>query len=106
MLLAVSTSTATLFVSATAAGLFLLGIRAAVTATALEVVGRWETTMLGIALAVGEGVGGLGAVLAGLAGEENLSYALIFGAGVALLAGVIVVLQGRMGSKERNSVIH
>jgi MFS family permease len=106
LLLAVSTSTATLFVSATAAGLFLLGIRAAVTATALEVVGRWETTMLGIALAVGEGVGGLGAVLAGLAGEKNLSYALIFGAGVALLAGVIVVLQGRMGSKERNSVIH
>lgn len=96
-LLAISTGTAALLVSATAAGLFLLGIRAAITATALEVVGRWETTMLGIALAVGEGIGGLGALLAGLAGEASLSYALIFGAGAALLAGVMVVLQGKNG---------
>ena len=95
LLLAISTGTAALFVSATAAGLFLLGIRAVVTATALEVVGRWETTVLGIAMAVGEGLGGLGAVLAGLAGEISLSYALVFGAGVALLAGVVVLLQPR-----------
>lgn len=95
LLLAISTSTAALFVSTTAAGLFLLGIRAAVTATALEVVGRWETTMLGIAMAVGEGLGGLGAVLAGLAGEISLSYALVFGAGVALLAGVVTLFQPR-----------
>lgn len=95
LLLAISTGTAALFVSATAAGLFLLGIRAAVTATALEVVGRWEATVLGIAMAVGEGLGGLGALLAGLAGEISLSYSLVFGAGVALLAGVVVLLQPR-----------
>jgi FSR family fosmidomycin resistance protein-like MFS transporter len=95
LILALATGTVALFVATTAAGLFLLGIRAAITATALEIVGRWETTVLGIALAIGEGVGGLGAVLAGLAGEINLSYALVFGAGMALLAGVVVLLQPR-----------
>ena len=44
-------------------------------------------------MAVGEGLGGLGAVLAGLAGEISLSYALVFGAGVALLAAAVVLLQ-------------
>ena len=52
-----------------------------------------SSAVLGIALAVGEGLGGLGAVLAGLAGEISLSYALVFGAGVALLAGVVVLLK-------------
>lgn len=91
--LSISTNTVALFSSAIAAGLFLLGIRAVVTATALEVVGRWETTVLGIAMAVGEGLGGLGAVLAGLAGEIHLSYALVLGAGIALLAVGAVFLQ-------------
>ncbi|PZC46593.1 MAG: putative arabinose efflux permease, MFS family [Chloroflexi bacterium] len=93
LILSLATGTVALFVATTAAGVFLLGTRAAITATALEIVGRWETTVLGIALAVGEGVGGLGAVFAGLAGEINLSYALVFGAGMALLAGVVVLLQ-------------
>ena len=92
-LLSISTNTLALFSSAMAAGLFLLGIRAVVTATALEVVGRWETTVLGIAMAVGEGLGGLGAVLAGLAGEIHLSYALVLGSGIALLAVGAVFLQ-------------
>ena len=46
-------------------------------------------------MAVGEGLGGLGALLAGLVGEISLSYSLVFSAVVALLAVVVVLLQPR-----------
>lgn len=76
-----------------AAGLSLIGTRPVLMATALEAVGTRETTVLGFVFAVGEGIGAAGALLAGLVGQINLAWSLMFAAAMALLAAGIVAVQ-------------
>ena len=70
----------------------LVGIRAVLLAAMVDVSGRRETTTLGFAFAVMDGVGALGAFLAGIAGKNDLRYAFVFAAVVALLAMILTAL--------------
>ena len=74
-------------------GLSLMGTRSVLMATALEAVGTRETTVLGFIFAVGEGIGAAGAFLAGLVGEIDLTWSLVFSAALALAAAVVMALQ-------------
>ena len=69
-------------------GSALVGLRAVLLAAMVDVAGKRETTTLGFAFAVMDGVGALGALLAGLAGQQDLHYAFAF---AALAAGVSMV---------------
>ena len=69
----------------------LTAVRPVILAAAVEYSGKSEATTLGIVFAVLDGVGMFGALLAGLVGEYDLSYAFVMAAGMALLAAVICV---------------
>ena len=69
----------------------LTAVRPVVLAAAVEYSSKSESTTLGIVFTVLDGVGMAGALLAGLAGEIELGYAFILGAGLAFAAGVICV---------------
>ncbi len=61
----------------------LVGIRSVVLATAVEFAGQRESTTLGLAFALLDGVGALGAVLAGAVGSLDLHYAFLLTAALA-----------------------
>ena len=82
-----------LLLAMVAVGLSLMGTRSVLMATALEAVGTRETTVLGFIFAVGEGIGAAGAFLAGLVGEIDLTWSLVFSAALALAAAGVVALQ-------------
>jgi FSR family fosmidomycin resistance protein-like MFS transporter len=72
-----------------ATGALLVGIRSVVLATAVEFAGQREATTLGFAFALLDGVGALGAGLAGAVGSLHLHYAyLLVG---ALAAGSVAL---------------
>ena len=73
-----------------AAGL-LVGVRAVMLAVMVEVSGQRESTTLGFAFGIMDGVGALGAVLAGLAGHLDLRYAFFFAATLAATSTFIAV---------------
>ncbi len=62
----------------------LTAIRPVFLAAAVEFSGKSEATTLGIVFTVLDGVGMFGALLAGLIGEFELSYAFVMAAGLAL----------------------
>lgn len=68
---------------------FLVGIRPVLLASAVEHAGSRETTTLGMAFAFMDGIGALGAVLAGWVGSFDLAYAYLFAAGLSAAAVVI-----------------
>ena len=63
----------------------LIAIRPVVLASAVDVSGERESTTLGMAFTLMDGIGAFGALLAGIAGSRDLSHAF-------LLAGVLSVL--------------
>ncbi len=67
----------------------LVGIRAVLLAAMVDVSDHRATTTLGFAFAMMDGVGALGALLAGLAGQADLRYAFLFAAAVA--AGAMIL---------------
>ena len=67
----------------------LVGVRPPLLAAAIEMVGRRESTSLGLVYALMEGVGALGGLLAGLSGSNDLRYALVFAAVTAAVASVV-----------------
>jgi FSR family fosmidomycin resistance protein-like MFS transporter len=67
----------------------LTAVRPVLLAAAVEYSGKSEATTLGIVFTVLDGVGMFGALLAGLVGEYDLSYAFVMAAGMALLAAFI-----------------
>ena len=79
---------ALLVISAT----LLTAVRPVILATAVEFSGESEATTLGIVFAVLDGVGALGALLAGLAGEFDLSLAYALAAALSLLAAAQTAL--------------
>ena len=66
----------------------LVGIRSSVLAMAVDISGRRESTTLGFAFSVLDGVGALGAVAAGAAGNFDLHYSFMLAAGLAVLAAL------------------
>ena len=69
----------------------LTAVRPVVLAAAVEHAAGSESTTLGIVFTVLDGVGMAGALLAGLAGEIELGYAFVLGAGLAFAAALICV---------------
>lgn len=71
----------------------LVAVRSGVLAFAVEFVGRREGTTLGFVFAAMDGVGSIGAVLAGVVGEWDLAYCFLLAAMFSLLsillAGVV-----------------
>lgn len=88
VLAAVSTAFTTFVVMLMISATLLTAVRPVVLAAAVEFSGESESTTLGIVFAVLDGVGALGALLAGFAGELDLSFAYALAAGLALLAAV------------------
>ncbi len=66
----------------------LVGIRSAVLAMAVDNSGQRESTTLGFAFSVLDGVGALGAVAAGALGNIDLHYSFMLVAGLAALAAL------------------
>ena len=102
ILMALSISTGFAFVAALSSQyyLFLLtltlavgiltAVRPAILATAVEYTRNSESTTLGIVFTILDGVGALGAFLAGFAGEYTLNNAFAMGAVLALIATILV----------------
>ncbi len=70
----------------------LTAVRPVVLAAAVDFSGQSQATTLGIVFAVLDGVGALGALLAGFAGEIDLSWAYILAGGLAILAAAQTAL--------------
>ena len=87
----------TLFVLSIAA---LVGIRAVLLAAMLDLSGKRETTTLGFAFAIMDGVGALGALLAGVAGQVELRYAFVFCACTAFAAMLLTAMHCFSKSEE------
>jgi FSR family fosmidomycin resistance protein-like MFS transporter len=69
----------------------LYGIRSSVLASAIEFGERREATTLGLAFVLLDGVGALGAALAGAVGSLDLRYAFLLAAGMAGIAALTAV---------------
>ena len=69
----------------------LTAVRPVILAAAVEYSGKSEATTLGIVFTMLDGVGMFGALIAGLVGEFDLSYAFVMGAIMAVTAGSICV---------------
>ncbi len=74
------------------AGLCLISLRWVLTAAALDIVGQREATVIGFLYAIGEGVGALGSLIAGVIGEASLDWSLAFAAILAFGAGGVMGL--------------
>jgi FSR family fosmidomycin resistance protein-like MFS transporter len=74
-----------------AAVALLTGIRPVVLAAAVEVSGERESTTLGMAFTLMDGIGAFGAVIAGVAGRHDLSHAFLLAGVLALIASVIAL---------------
>ncbi len=70
----------------------LTAVRPVILAAAVEFSGKSESTTLGVVFTVLDGVGMFGALIAGLVGEFDLSYAFLMGAAMALAAGATCLL--------------
>ena len=62
------------------------GLRPSLLADAVEITGKRESTSLGIIFVFMDGIGALGAVLAGIVGYADLRYAFLFSGILALIA--------------------
>lgn len=104
-LVTVAPGTVGVFAALAATGFLLLTIRPVVMATALEVVGRREATVLGFLSAIGEGIAALGAALAGLVGEADLGLALVFAGGLSTAAGLAAGLHPFAPARSRREIL-
>jgi FSR family fosmidomycin resistance protein-like MFS transporter len=91
MAVALSTTLVIAVLALMAAVTALYGIRSSVLASAVEFGEQREATTLGLAFMLLDGVGALGAALAGAAGSLDLHYAFMLAAGMAAIAAVVAV---------------
>ncbi len=68
------------------------GVRSVVLASAVDFAGKREGTTLGITFVIMDGVGALGALLGGLAGDINLAYAFVLASVFAVISAVIAIM--------------
>ena len=91
--IAAFTSTGIILVAGLTLGASILtGVRPVLIATAIEISRQRETTTLGFVYTAMDGVGALGAVLAGVSGSVDLRYALVFASATAATATLIAGL--------------
>jgi MFS family permease len=64
----------------------LTAVRPVILAAAVEFSGKAESTALGLVFSILDGVGAVGALVAGYAGEINLSYAYLLAAAMAFIS--------------------
>ena len=67
----------------------LTGIRSAFLASAVDIAHERASATLALAFTIMDGVGAIGALLAGYAGSDDLSRAFLLGAGFALAAAAL-----------------
>jgi MFS family permease len=104
LVLAFGDNAVTLLFGAVLAGAALVSVRAPILAAAVELAGGHESAALGLIYAAMDGVGALGAVLAGVAGGVDLRYAMVFVAavsGAAAFLSLIVPIKEVHGVTER-----
>lgn len=78
------------------AGTFMVGIRPVMLASTVEVSRGRETTALGLAFGIMDGIGALGAVIAGTIGSNDLRFAIAFAGAMAFLSmGIALWLPSR-----------
>ena len=90
LLLSVASTAPGLLPLMVVAGALLLGTRAVLMATALEMIGKQETAVLGFLLLASGGGEALGAYLVGLAGDIDLRWSMTLVAALALTAAALV----------------
>jgi FSR family fosmidomycin resistance protein-like MFS transporter len=73
------------------AGTLIVSVRPVMLAAALEVAPGRETTALGLAFSIMDGIGGLGAVTAGAIGSSDLRLAIAFAAAMSLVSMVFAL---------------
>ena len=71
------------------AGFVIMGLLPALIATVLGIVGGRQMVMIGLIMGTGDAVGGLGALLAGVAGETDLRLSLV-AVSIMALGGVLL----------------
>jgi MFS transporter, FSR family, fosmidomycin resistance protein len=86
MLVSITGSEALIVAGIVAAMTMLTAIRSGVLAFAVEYVGKREGTTLGFVFAAMDGIGSIGAVLAGIVGEWDLRNCFMLAAGFSLLS--------------------
>ncbi len=91
LVVAWSTSLTAAIVALIAAVAALYGIRSSVLASALDFGGQREATTLGLTFMLLDGVGALGAAMAGVVGSLDLHYAFLLAAALAALAAIAAV---------------
>jgi FSR family fosmidomycin resistance protein-like MFS transporter len=101
--IALSPGPVTLIAALIATAALLVGVRSVVLATAVEFAGQREATTLGFTFAVLDGVGALGAALAGAVGNLDLHYPFVLTAALAASA-VVLALPLRFVSPRRDAV--
>ena len=74
----------------------LVAIRSGVLAMAVDFSGQREATTLGFVFMVMDGVGALGAVLAGLVGDFQLRYAFLLAAALSIASIIAMLLFYRL----------
>ena len=74
----------------------LVAIRSGVLAMALDFTGQREATTLGFVFVLMDGVGALGAVLAGFVGDFQLRYALLLAAALSIVSIATMLLSCRL----------
>ena len=92
LLTAFSSHAVLLIAGGVVAGTVLTGMRPVYLAGAVEMVGKRESTALGLIYGVMDGLGALGGLLAGFAGTNDLRYALVFAASASAASGVFAWL--------------
>lgn len=89
MVVALANSSTTIVAGIVAAMTLLVAIRSGVLAFAVEYAGKREGTTLGFVFVAMDGIGSVGAVLAGLVGEWDLRYCFMLAAAFSALSIIL-----------------
>lgn len=89
MIVALASSATTIVAGIAAALTLLVAVRSGVLAFAVEYAGKREGTTLGFVFAAMDGIGSVGAVLAGIVGEWDLRYCFMLAAAFSALSIVL-----------------
>ena len=86
MIVALASSATTIVAGIVAAMTLLVAVRSGVLAFAVEYTGKREGTTLGFVFVAMDGIGSVGAVLAGIVGEWDLRYCFVLAAAFSALS--------------------
>ena len=99
LLFGFSTQVVGILIGAVASAAAFTGVRPVLLAAAVEVSGKRESTSLGLFYVLMDGIGALGALLAGLVGSVDLRMAFVFAAGAAGVSACFALAHGFEASR-------